>query len=235
MNISFQTASQRTNVWDTMRRSQSGSVFALAGQQEEKRSAGPTFSVDLDALSKRADGSSARKTDRSLEEIYDEYIERQKKDASALPPGGVVTKTPIDWDANGTSSLTEDQIAHLRATYDLSHMDKESYWNLMAELTDMNVISARDIASQCVAKLPSGPVTAWYTAADDDTFGQYVQSGDIRENLLKCKKDLDLMMDWLKNYALMDNSQFFRTRDDIIYQSARADRFLSIFELLDPK
>lgn len=142
MNISFQTASQRTNVWDTMRRSQSGSVFALAGQQEEKRSAGPTFSVDLDALSKRADGSSARKTDRSLEEIYDEYIERQKKDASALPPGGVVTKTPIDWDADGTSSLTEDQIAHLRETYDLSHMDKESYWNLMAELTDMNVISA---------------------------------------------------------------------------------------------
>lgn len=237
MAISLQTASPRTNVWDTMRRAQSGSVFALAGRQEtKKQSAGPTFSVNLDALSKKEETSPVRKTDRSLDEIYDEYIERQKKDASALPPGGVVTKTPINWDADGTSSLTEEQIEHLRSTYDLSHMDKESYWDLMAELTDMNVISARDIASQCVAKLPSSPVTTWYTVTDDDTFGQYVQSGDIRENLQKCKKDLDLMMDWLKDRSIMmDSSQFFWMRDDILSRSTRTDRFLGIFELLDER
>lgn len=233
MDVSFQTVSQRADRWDMVRKSPSGFVFSLAGQRDKTQTAGPVFSVDLDALSKRGDRSSARKTDRSLEEIYDEYIERQKNSVSASSPGGVETKTPIDWDADGTSSLTESQIDRLRSVYDLSNMDKESYWNLMADLTDMNVISARDIAAQCVAKLPSGPVTAWYTVKGDESFGQIDPSGDIRENLAKCKKDLALMMDWLKNHAMMDGSQFFRTRDDILYKNTFVDRFMGIFELLD--
>lgn len=234
MGLSFQAVSQRTNMWGIVRRSQRESVFDLAGQKGKKKAAGPTFSVDLDALPKKEDGTSTKKTDKSLEEIYDAYIERQKNDVSTLPPGDVVTKTPINWDADGTSALTKEQIEHLRSVYDLSNMDKEDYWNLMADLTDMNVISARDIASQCVAKLPSGPVTAWYTIKNDETFGQLDHSGNIREDLLKCKKDLDLMMDWLKDCAMMDSSQFFQMRDDILFKSARVDRFMGIFELLDP-
>ncbi len=142
-----------------------------------------------------------------------------------------MTKTPINWDADGTAALTKEQIDDLKSTYDLAHMDQESYWNLMADLTDRNVISARDIASQCVAKLPTGLVTG-FTSAKDRTFGRMEYSGNLMENLAKCKKDLSIRMDWLKNYMTPDDSQFYWLRDDILRRSACADRFQSIFELL---
>ncbi len=234
MDVSFGAPSmQYTRMGAFSRGFRSGPVFSLNGQQQKKTAAGPTFSVNLDALSEKKDGSSAKKADRSLDEIYDEYIERQKNAASALPPGGVATRTPINWDADGTSSLTEDQIEHLRSVYDLSHMDEESYWNLMADLSDMNVISARDIASQCVAKLPSSPVTTWYTMGDNETFGAMDHSGNLMENIAAFKKDLDLMMGWLKDQVMMGQDQLFQMRDDILYKSAWADRFTGIFQLLD--
>ena len=217
-------------MWNSTSRSKAGSVFASIGQQAQ--AAGPAYSVDLDALARKEDKASAGKTDPSLEEIYDQFIEGYKNGTSTYPPGGVVTKTPINWDADGTSSLTETQIDYLKSNYDLSHMDEESYWNLMADLTDMNAISARDIASQCVAKVPEGLVTG-FTFAGDRTFGQMDVSGNLMENISKYKKDLSLMMDWLKNHATAGSSQFFWLRDDILHKNARADRFLSIFELLN--
>lgn len=230
MNISFQTAADpRTRMWNSTPKSNTGSVFASIGQQA--KTAGPAFSVNLDALSGKEEKTATRKTDPSLEEIYDRYIEEYKNGSSTYPPGGIVTKTPINWNADGTASLTEEQADQLKATYDLSHMDKESYWNLMADLTNLNVISARDIASQCVAKVPDGVVTG-FTSTEDRTFGQMEVSGNLMENLSKYKKDLVRMMDWLKNYTMADSDQFFWMRDTILRKSDYADKFVSIFEQL---
>lgn len=232
MNISFQTAADpRTRMWNSTPKSNTGSVFASIGQQAKAQAAEPAYSVNLDALSGKEEKTSARKTDPSLEEIYDQFIEEYRNGSSTYPPGGIATKTPINWYADGTASLTKEQADQLKATYDLSHMDKESYWNLMADLTNLNVISARDIASQCVAKLPDGVVTG-FTAVGDRSFGRMEVSGNLMENLSKYKKDLVRMMDWLKNNTIADSNQFFWMRDNILHKSDYADRFVSIFEQL---
>lgn len=110
MNISFQTAADpRTRMWNSIPKSSTGSVFASIGQQAKAKAAGPAFSVNLDALSGKEEKTAASKTDPSLEEIYDRYIEEYKNGSSTYPPGGIVTKTPINWNADGTASLTQEQ------------------------------------------------------------------------------------------------------------------------------
>lgn len=48
----------------------------------------------------------------------------------------------------GTSELTDDQIQYLREMYDVENMSKSDYYNLLAELSGMNVISYKDVENQ---------------------------------------------------------------------------------------
>ena len=54
---------------------------------------------------------------------------------------GVKLDTKINWNADGTSELTEDQIQYLQEKYDVENMSKSEFYNLMAELSGMNVIT----------------------------------------------------------------------------------------------
>lgn len=46
--------------------------------------------------------------------------------------------------------LTDEQIGYLKENYDIKNMSKQDYYNLMADVTQMNVLSAEDIARQQV-------------------------------------------------------------------------------------
>lgn len=61
---------------------------------------------------------------------------------------GIKLDKKINWNADGTSELTEDQIQYLREKYDVENMSKSDFYNLLAELSDMNVISHKDVENQ---------------------------------------------------------------------------------------
>lgn len=46
--------------------------------------------------------------------------------------------------------LTDEQIGYLKENYDIKNMSKQDYYNLMADVTQMNVLSAEVIARQQV-------------------------------------------------------------------------------------
>lgn len=66
------------------------------------------------------------------------------------------TEKTINWDSKGDGSLSEDQILQLRANYDLDHLTAQQYYNLLSDLTHMNVLSADDCASLHLSSVSSG-------------------------------------------------------------------------------
>lgn len=69
----------------------------------------------------------------------------------------------IDWESDGTGSLTEKQIQYLKGKYDVEALPEADYYELLAELTEMNVLSGEDVERQFVRRMP--PCTAMITPA----------------------------------------------------------------------
>ena len=90
-----------------------------------------------------------------------------------------------DWESDGMGSLTEEQIQYLKEKYDVEDLAEADYYNLLAELTQMNVLSGKDVERQFVRPLP--PCTAivspgWKLDEDEIFEGNYLK---------KLKKELD--------------------------------------------
>ncbi len=60
----------------------------------------------------------------------------------------------FNWGADGSSTLNDSQISYLQGKYSLSNMSEKDYLNLMMDLNQMNVITAKDIISQYVGVEP---------------------------------------------------------------------------------
>lgn len=163
----------------------------------------------------------------------DAWIEKNRgKDVGVLM-GGVSTDKPLNWDADGTSKLTQEQIDYLRSTYDLSDMSKQDYYDLMADLTNMNAISIKDVISQYVKPVVPGVVVLSASQARSEDFGQFNKYGNLQENLLQYLKDLNYMSERLKNsHSTMDSSTFFAFKDYLNDEKSLAGRLESIFDLI---
>ncbi|MBD5094725.1 MAG: hypothetical protein HDT26_10690 [Subdoligranulum sp.] len=56
------------------------------------------------------------------------------------------TKT-INWASSGDHKLTAEEIAQLKEKYDVTNLSAQEYYDLMSDLTHMNVLSAEDVMS----------------------------------------------------------------------------------------
>lgn len=56
------------------------------------------------------------------------------------------TKT-INWASSGDHKLTAEEIAQLKEKYDVTNLSAQEYYDLMSDLTHMNVLSADDVKS----------------------------------------------------------------------------------------
>ncbi|MBD5094981.1 MAG: hypothetical protein HDT26_12045 [Subdoligranulum sp.] len=54
------------------------------------------------------------------------------------------TKT-INWESSGDHKLTSEEIAQLKEKYDVTHLSAQEYYDLMSDLTHMNVLSGNDV------------------------------------------------------------------------------------------
>ena len=54
------------------------------------------------------------------------------------------TKT-INWESSGDHKLTAEEIAQLKEKYDVTNLSAQEYYDLMSDLTHMNVLSGNDV------------------------------------------------------------------------------------------
>lgn len=73
----------------------------------------------------------------------------------------------IDWEANGDSRLTQEQADYLREKYDIENMSAQDYYNLMADLTNMNLISGQDVIRQHARPIIIGTTVSMVVKEED--------------------------------------------------------------------
>ncbi len=93
----------------------------------------------------------------------------------------------IDWESDGTGILTEEQIQYLKGKYDVEDLTEADYYNLLAELTEMNVLSGKDVERQFVRQ---APCIAMVTPAYRD-LGMDEDVASAGNYLKKLQKELD--------------------------------------------
>lgn len=98
-------------------------------------------------------------------------------DKTLAEPAGYKLDHEIDWESDGTGSLTEEQIQYLKGKYNVENLTETDYYNLLAELTEMNVLSGKDVEKQFVRQMP--PCTAMvmpgYVDMDKEFAGNYLK------------------------------------------------------------
>lgn len=198
-----------------------------------------TEMLETDASSPTIFGEEEQKSVKTREEMRQEQINKYKNnevDFAVLMGGGVSTKeNPINWDADGTAALTSEQIDYLKSKYDLSDMTKQEYYDFLADLSNMNVISAEEILSQFSAPMTPGVVvtSGISHSSVQRAMGHMGSSGNLYDNLEQHTKDLDELFEWLKsNYSYMESSQYLALKEYVDTQQSLYGKFEDIFGLL---
>ena len=65
------------------------------------------------------------------------------------------TKT-INWASSGDHKLTAEEIAQLKEKYDVTNLSAQEYYDLMSDLTHMNVLSADEVTSPHIRHCGTG-------------------------------------------------------------------------------
>ena len=90
---------------------------------------------------------------------------------------GITLEEEINWNADGTSELTESQIRYLKEKYDVQNLSRSDFYNLLAELSNRNVISYEDIQNQFIRQAdPAVMEKGFMLVAADRHFSQWMHS-----------------------------------------------------------
>lgn len=148
---------------------------------------------------------------------------------------GIEMDEKINWNADGTSELTESQMRYLQNKYDIENLSKNDFYNLLAELSNMNVISHEDVRNQFLC--PGNPAAAtngFVVSAADARFSQWLSK---ENDYLSRLRNEELMYDYLLQ-ALLDGkssvkaSDIFMARSYYEKQKESSGRLAGIFEKL---
>lgn len=157
-------------------------------------------------------------------------------DSLALFIGGLNNNIDIsravNWNSTGDATLTSDQIIDLRGKYNYNNLSSQDYYDLMVDLTNMNAISAEDIHSMFISKMP--PQGSYVTETDfygSVPFGH----GNIFDSICS---ELDAL-GGLKNFMLSDefwkmnpNASKDEHSDYISFINQRTKRFNRLLQML---
>lgn len=142
----------------------------------------------------------------------------------------------INWDADGSAELTQEQIEDLKNRYDITNISRQDYYNLMADLTDWNVISAKDVLAQFLAPGPPGGFARYVTPAEalNEEFSRSAGwSGNMLENTRNLLKRLGDASSWLcSNSSLIEARSFYYLKDSLDSDIETYQKLGDIFQLL---
>ena len=95
--------------------------------------------IDPVELYQSATGRAIEKSEPSPEHWTDEIFSDMVGNGAEIN-----TTKSINWESKGDKQLTEEQIAQLKKKYDVRNLSPQDYYNLMSDLTQMNVLSGED-------------------------------------------------------------------------------------------
>lgn len=94
---------------------------------------------------------------------------------------GFKLDSEIDWESEGTGTLTEEQIQYLKGKYNVEDMSQEDYYRLLTELSKMNVLSGDEVKSQFLRQAP--PCTSMITPVFESRFDRQSLAGNYLRKL----------------------------------------------------
>lgn len=71
-----------------------------------------------------------------------EFISKKFTGSRSYP---IDTTKTINWESRGDHKLTADEIAQLKEKYDVTNLSPQEYYDLMSDLTHMEVLSGNDV------------------------------------------------------------------------------------------
>lgn len=167
----------------------------------------------------------------------DDYLVQRFKNheaSFASVVGDVVEEKPINWDADGSAKLTDEQAEDLKSRYDITDIRKQDYYNLLAELSDMNVISAKDVMRQFIEP---GPFLVEHyvvpAGADQDFLRLPSCSGNMLEKTADFLNRLNTASSWLcAHSAMIDPSSFLAQKSSLDDRIKTYQNLSEIFQLI---
>lgn len=145
------------------------------------------------------------------------------------------TKT-INWASSGDHKLTAEEIAQLKEKYDVTNLSAQEYYDLMSDLTHMNVLSADDIKSVHLKHFGSG-----FTMFPEGRVPKgmpAVQQGNIVNYLAAVLSRLLEYWDWLNSddfketYAHLSAEKQEMCRDATMKDIVPAQKMQSVMQQL---
>jgi len=134
-----------------------------ATPQQTRREPVATHDTDPAELYRTATG-------REVEETRDELPPYCTDSAlSTFLGGGIDTTKPINWYSKGDKELTAEQIAELKEKYNVKNLTRQDYYDLMSDLTQMEVLAGVDCARVHLAVAP--PPGRYFCPAGFSSFG----------------------------------------------------------------
>lgn len=142
-----------------------------------------------------------------------------------------ISSGAVNWNSTGDATLTTEQITELRSKYNLNNLSSQDFYDLMVDLTNMNVISAEDIHDMFVLQAPPA---GSYVIVDDFYGSVPFGHGNIFDsinsdlNALSGVKDFMLSDEFWKmnpNASKDEHSSF------VNYINNRANRFNRLLQI----
>ena len=118
----------------------------------------------------------------------------------------VSTEKTINWMATGTDVLTKEQVADLQERYDIENLSNQEYYDLISDLTHLNVISGGDVARTF---LKNGIVVNFPSELDKGYNQAYEEFGFFRSNNFNFLKYLQVELEHSSKFFSWINSRSF--------------------------
>ena len=114
------------------------------------------------------------------------------------------TTNKINWESNGKLQLTEEQITQLKKKYDVNNLSPQDYYNLMSDLTQLNVLSGEDCKGVHLTHTGiSGQGFRFRPAGVPSLVGRF-QTGNMTKILETALENL------LKNLAWIESDEYLK-------------------------
>ncbi|WP_333649124.1 hypothetical protein [Lacrimispora sp.] len=126
--------------------------FSINKKTETKKNFSDILLINRDVIEKKADNvwvapmNQGEPKKKELETEFDD--ERLAYHFEYHTGEKISTEKHINWNSQGLGTLTSQQLAYLKSTYDVKNMDGQSCYNLLADLSNMGVLSGYDIVRQ---------------------------------------------------------------------------------------
>lgn len=161
---------------------QSNNVLGRDAAKKEKNSTLADSSaneIDKTRLFNQREMETAMFTRRVNQESENE--KNQEAVSEIMKAMGVELKDNINWNADGSSKLTDEQIKDLKERYDVENLSKEEYYNLLTELVNLNVVSGDDFEKEFIKEAPpevagcGGMLIAASPDSSEDEYKNYLE------------------------------------------------------------